>query len=146
MKADISDRDTLRGGAVGALLCSMPVSLTCCAVTAASGQSRQGRCCSPERLGTPGQSDLILGTFLLRHSILLSRGTGLTLVGSRFDAETRRLLEVLARNRLVWTWLDLETAARDDQPSCLINGCTNTMLMARLKEDAADLRPASSPG
>jgi thioredoxin reductase (NADPH) len=49
-----------------------------------------------------GLSDLILRTLLLRHSILLSRGTGLTLIGSRFDPDTRRLLEVLARNRLVW--------------------------------------------
>jgi len=55
-----------------------------------------------------GLSDLILSTFLLRHSILLNRGVGLTLVGSRYDSDTRRLLEVLARNRLVWTWLDLE--------------------------------------
>jgi thioredoxin reductase (NADPH) len=62
-----------------------------------------------------GLSDLILRTFLLRHSILLSRGTGLTLVGSRFDPDTRRLLQVMARNRLVWTWLDLETAAEAEQ-------------------------------
>jgi hypothetical protein len=27
-------------------------------------------------------------------------GAGLTLIGSRFDADTRRILEVLARNRL----------------------------------------------
>src|SRR5512133_783063 len=58
----------------------------------------------------PGLSDLILRTFLLRHSILMSRGAGLTLIGSRFDPDTRRLLEVLARNRLVWTWLDLEAS------------------------------------
>ena len=58
----------------------------------------------------PGLSDLILRTFLLRHSILMSRGTGLTLIGSRFDPDTRRLLEVLARNRLVSTWLDLEAS------------------------------------
>jgi thioredoxin reductase (NADPH) len=58
----------------------------------------------------PGLSDLILRAFLLRHSILMSRGTGLTLIGSRFDPDTRRLLEVLARNRLVWSWLDLEAS------------------------------------
>jgi thioredoxin reductase (NADPH) len=63
----------------------------------------------------PGLSDLILRTFLLRHSILMSRGTGLTLVGSRFDPDTRRLLEVLARNRLVWTWLDLEASPEAEQ-------------------------------
>jgi len=58
----------------------------------------------------PDLSDLILHTFLLRHSILMRRGAGLTLIGSRFDPDTRRLLEVLARNRLVSTWLDMEAA------------------------------------
>jgi thioredoxin reductase (NADPH) len=53
-------------------------------------------------------SELILRAFLLRHSRLTHRGTGLTLVGSRFDPNTRRLLEVLARNRLVSRWLELE--------------------------------------
>jgi thioredoxin reductase (NADPH) len=53
-------------------------------------------------------SELILRTFLLRHSILTGLGSGLTLIGSRFDAGTRRLLEVLARNRLPSRWLDLE--------------------------------------
>ncbi len=53
-------------------------------------------------------SELILRTFLLRHSILTGLGAGLTLIGSRFDGGTRRLLEVLARNRLVSRWLDLE--------------------------------------
>jgi thioredoxin reductase (NADPH) len=53
-------------------------------------------------------SELILRTFLLRHSILTGLGSGLTLIGSRFDAGTRRLLEVLARNRLVSRWLELE--------------------------------------
>jgi len=62
-----------------------------------------------------GLSDLILRTFLLRHSLLMSRGTGLTLIGSRFDPDTRRLLEVLARNRLVWTWLDLEVSPEAEQ-------------------------------
>ena len=56
-----------------------------------------------------GLSDVILRALLLRHSVLMSRGTGLTLLGSRFDPDTRRLLEILARNRLVWTWLDLES-------------------------------------
>jgi thioredoxin reductase (NADPH) len=55
-----------------------------------------------------GLSELILRTFLLRHSILTGLGSGLTLIGSRFDAGTRRLLEVLARNRLASRWLELE--------------------------------------
>src|SRR6202451_3055468 len=53
-------------------------------------------------------SELILRTFLLRHSILTGLGSGLTLIGSRFDAGTRQLLEVLARNRLASRWLELE--------------------------------------
>lgn len=56
-------------------------------------------------------SELILRAFLLRHSRLTHRGSGLTLVGSRFDSETRRLLEVLARNRLSSKWLDLERSS-----------------------------------
>jgi thioredoxin reductase (NADPH) len=53
-------------------------------------------------------SELILRAFLLRHSRLTYRGSGLTLVGSRLDVDTRRLLEVLARNRLSSRWLDPE--------------------------------------
>jgi thioredoxin reductase (NADPH) len=59
----------------------------------------------------PDLSELILHAFLLRHSILMRLGSGLILVGSRFDANTRRLLEVLARNRLSSRWLDLESSA-----------------------------------
>jgi thioredoxin reductase (NADPH) len=55
-------------------------------------------------------SEVILRAFLLRHSILTRIGSGLTLIGSRFQADTRRLLEVLARNRLPSKWLDLESS------------------------------------
>jgi thioredoxin reductase (NADPH) len=55
-------------------------------------------------------SELILRAFLLRHSRLTHRGSGLTLIGSRFDLDTRHLLEVLARNRLSSKWLDLESS------------------------------------
>ena len=54
-------------------------------------------------------SELILRAFLLRRSVLTSIGSGLILVGSRFDPDTRRLLQVLSRNRLASRWLDLET-------------------------------------
>jgi thioredoxin reductase (NADPH) len=59
-------------------------------------------------------SELILRAFLLRHSRLTYRGSGLTLIGSRFDVDTRRLLEVLARNRLSSRWLDPETSPEAD--------------------------------
>ena len=53
-------------------------------------------------------SEVILRAFLVRHARLLQRGAGMTLVGSRFDSDTRRLLGVLTRNRLAYKWLDLE--------------------------------------
>jgi thioredoxin reductase (NADPH) len=59
----------------------------------------------------PDLSELILRSFLFRRALLTSRGAGLTLVGSRLCAGTRRLLEVLARNRLSSRWLELERSA-----------------------------------
>jgi thioredoxin reductase (NADPH) len=53
-------------------------------------------------------SETILRAFLLRRAMLISEGAGLVLVGSRFDPDTRRLLELLHRNRLPARWLDLE--------------------------------------
>jgi thioredoxin reductase (NADPH) len=60
-------------------------------------------------------SEYILRTLLVRHVRLTQRGSGLSLIGSRFDPNTRRLLEVLARNRLAFRWLELEgTAEAED--------------------------------
>jgi|SRR5947209_20297082 len=58
----------------------------------------------------PALSESILRTFLIPHANLIFKGAGLTFIGSRFDAHTHRILEVLARNRLTSTWLDLETS------------------------------------
>jgi thioredoxin reductase (NADPH) len=58
----------------------------------------------------PDLSELILRAFLLRHSRLTNLGSGPVLIGSRFDADTRRLLQVLARNRLSSRWLELESS------------------------------------
>src|SRR5882724_4461192 len=59
----------------------------------------------------PDLSELILRAFLFRRALLTTRGSGLTLVGSRFCAGTRRLLELLARNRLSSRWVELEGSA-----------------------------------
>jgi thioredoxin reductase (NADPH) len=81
-------------------------------------------------------SELILRAFLVRHARLTFRGAGLTLVGSRFDVNTRRLLEVLARNRIPSRWLDLESSPEaealllelqvpvDDLPIVIVPGGT----------------------
>jgi thioredoxin reductase (NADPH) len=79
-------------------------------------------------------SELILRAFLVRHSKLTRLGSGLTLVGSRFDVDTRRLLEVLSRNRLSSRWLDLE-----GEPAA-------EALVCRLKIPVADLPIVVVPG
>ncbi|HEY2553305.1 MAG TPA: FAD-dependent oxidoreductase [Streptosporangiaceae bacterium] len=63
----------------------------------------------------PSLSEQILRAFLLRHSILTRLGSGLKLIGSRFSPDTRRLLEVLARNRLPYQWVELEASADAEQ-------------------------------
>ena len=79
-------------------------------------------------------SELILRAFLLRHSILTRIGSGLTLIGSRLHPDTRRLLEVLARNRLPSKWLELEGSPEAEQ------------LLTELRVPVADLPIVLVPG
>ena len=79
-------------------------------------------------------SELILRAFLVRHARLTRLGSGLTLVGSRFDVNTRRLLEVLSRNRLSSKWLDLEGEPEAEA------------LLRRLNVPVADLPIVVVPG
>jgi thioredoxin reductase (NADPH) len=53
-------------------------------------------------------SDLILGAFIARRAILIDVGTGIKLIGSRLSPDSRRLRELLARNRMPNQWIDLE--------------------------------------
>ena len=64
-----------------------------------------------------GFSDLILGAFMARRAILIGLGTGIKLIGSRFSPDSRRLREFLARNRMPYVWIDLET---DDEAEGLL--------------------------
>ena len=64
-------------------------------------------------------SDLILGAFIARRSILIDAGTGIKLIGSRFSPDSRRLREYLVRNRMPHQWIDLE---EDEQADALLSG------------------------
>ena len=64
-------------------------------------------------------SDLILGAFIARRSILIDVGTGIKLIGSRFSPDSRRLREFLARNRMPHQWIDLE---EDQEADSLLSG------------------------
>jgi thioredoxin reductase (NADPH) len=57
----------------------------------------------------PQLADLILRAFLIRRSLQLSLGAGFAIIGSRYSADTRRLREFAARNRLPYQWIDLES-------------------------------------
>jgi thioredoxin reductase (NADPH) len=54
-------------------------------------------------------SDVVLRAFLLRQARLLRLGTGVTVVGSRFDRRTRTVLDLLVTERVPMSWVDLET-------------------------------------
>jgi thioredoxin reductase (NADPH) len=64
-------------------------------------------------------SDVILGAFMARRTILIDVGTGIKLIGSRFSPDSRRLREFLARNRMPHQWIDLE---RDEEAEALLGG------------------------
>jgi thioredoxin reductase (NADPH) len=59
----------------------------------------------------PDLGDLILRAFIARRQILRESGqvTGLCLIGSRYSHDTFRLRDFLAKNRVLVTWLDLES-------------------------------------
>src|SRR4029453_8795793 len=64
-------------------------------------------------------SDLILGAFIERRSILIDAGTGIKLIGSRFSPDSRRLREYLVRNRMPHQWIARE---EDEQADALLGG------------------------
>jgi thioredoxin reductase (NADPH) len=59
-----------------------------------------------------GLGDLILRAYLTRRSMLIELGSGFKIVGSHHSADTRRLREFAARNRLPHTWIDLDEDQR----------------------------------
>jgi thioredoxin reductase (NADPH) len=52
--------------------------------------------------------DVIVGAFLARRWQLIGQGAGLTIVGSCYSPDMRRLRDFAARNRLPHRWIDLE--------------------------------------
>ncbi|WP_062349364.1 FAD-dependent oxidoreductase [Herbidospora yilanensis] len=58
--------------------------------------------------GNPELGDLILRAYLIRRTMLIGLGAGFRIIGSCFSADSRRLREFAARNRLPHRWIDLE--------------------------------------
>ena len=61
----------------------------------------------------PVLSDVVLQAFIARRQLLRESGsfTGLRVIGSRYSRDTFRIRDFLARNRVMFTWLDLEEDA-----------------------------------
>ncbi len=58
----------------------------------------------------PEFSDIVLQAFIARRQLLHESKdfTGLRVIGSRYSADTFRIRDFLAKNRVLFTWLDLE--------------------------------------
>jgi len=78
----------------------------------------------------PEVGDIFLNAFIVRRHLMLESGrfTGLRVIGSRYSKDTFRIREFLTRNRIPFTWTDLEADATTDR---LIKGL--------------DLKPGETP-
>lgn len=58
----------------------------------------------------PKLSDIVLQAFIARRQLLRESEsfTGLRVIGSRYSQDTFRIRDFLAKNRVLYTWLDLE--------------------------------------
>ena len=59
----------------------------------------------------PAISDIILQAFIARRQLLRDSPnfTGLRVIGSRYSPDTFRVRDFLAKNRILFTWVDVET-------------------------------------
>jgi thioredoxin reductase (NADPH) len=65
----------------------------------------------------PDLGDTILQAFIARRQLLRESKdfTGLRVIGSRYSRDTFRIRDFLARNRVLFTWLDLESDPQVDR-------------------------------
>jgi len=65
----------------------------------------------------PVTSDIILQAFIARRQLLRESPTftGLRVIGSRYSPDTFRVRDFLSKNRILFTWVDLETDPNVDR-------------------------------
>jgi thioredoxin reductase (NADPH) len=65
----------------------------------------------------PDISDIILQAFIARRQLLRDSPsfTGLRVIGSRYSPDTFRVRDFLSKNRILFTWVDIETDPNVDQ-------------------------------
>ena len=88
----------------------------------------------------PDLGDIILQAFIARRQLLRESGdfTGLRVIGSRYSQDTFRVRDFLAKNRVPFTWLDLEAdpqveraarAVRRDRGGHAVVACGRKLLL-----------------
>src|SRR5262249_9216097 len=75
----------------------------------------------------PTLFNLILGAFLSRRAALLGERVGARIIGSRSSADTRRLREFAARNRLPHVWVDLDRDPEVEELLCKFDVAADEM-------------------
>ena len=65
----------------------------------------------------PGLSDIILQAFIARRQLVRDSPNfvGLRVIGSRYSPDTFRVRDFLARNRILFTWVDIENDPQVDK-------------------------------
>lgn len=64
----------------------------------------------------PQISDILLKAFLMRRRLLIKSGAeGVRVLGSRYSRDTHRIREFLAKNRVMFSWIDLENDPQVDK-------------------------------
>src|SRR6266481_1953880 len=65
----------------------------------------------------PSISDIILQAFIARRQLLRESAnfTGLRVIGSRYSPDTFRVRDFLSKNRVLFTWVDVETEPNVDK-------------------------------
>src|SRR5207302_6824202 len=65
----------------------------------------------------PALSDILLQAFIARRQLLRESPefVGLRVIGSRYSPDTFRVRDFLTRNRVLFTWVDLETDPQVDR-------------------------------
>src|SRR5271169_6568774 len=65
----------------------------------------------------PTASDIILQAFIARRQLLRESPnyTGLRVIGSRYSPDTFRVRDFLSKNRILFTWIDLESDPNVDR-------------------------------
>ena len=79
-------------------------------------------------------SNLVLGAFLSRRSILLGERVGARIVGSRYSPDTRRLREFAARNRVPHVWVDVDRDAEVEELLCTLEVAPEEMPVVLIGE------------